>query len=123
MMNIDLNGQTALITGAGGGIGKSIGEQLIQCGAKVIWSDLPDTANALVGAGIEPQNVVSGDITDPTDAQQMTDRAVEVAGNLDILVNCAGIPAVVARTTDQNLTDWKRVVDVNLQGKIGRAHV
>lgn len=115
-MEIDLTGKAALVTGAAGGIGKAICELLTDCGAGVAWCDLPEQAEQIRAYGIGPERIVSGDVSSPDEAARMVDEAAGSLGGLDILVNCAGINAEPVRTADQSLADWKRIMDVNLQG-------
>jgi NAD(P)-dependent dehydrogenase (short-subunit alcohol dehydrogenase family) len=115
-VNIDLMGQSALVTGAAGGIGKAVCNLLADCGAKVAWCDRPEQADRLADYGVPSSQIITGDITDPDDARQMTAQAASQLGGLDILINCAGVSAVTGRTTNQRLEDWKRVMDINLQG-------
>ncbi len=115
-MEIDLTGQAALVTGAAGGIGKAVCGLLTACGAGVAWADLPGQAEQISSYGIGPERIVSGDVSCPDAAARMVEEAVGSLGGLDILVNCAGINAEPIRTADQRLSDWKRIMDVNLQG-------
>lgn len=115
-MEIDLTGRAALVTGAAGGIGKAICELLTDCGASVAWCDLPGQAEQIRAYGISPKRVVSGDVSCPDAAARMVEEAACSLSGLDILVNCAGINAEPVRTADQRLADWKRIMDVNLQG-------
>ncbi|WP_032374090.1 SDR family NAD(P)-dependent oxidoreductase [Rhodococcoides fascians] len=107
----DLDGRTAIVTGAAGGIGSSIVRALAERGALVVALDADPAVNNL--AELVSGVAVCGDLTDPA----VTARAVELAhdqsGRLDILVNSAGIQCRTA-AIDIDEEDWQRLIDVNL---------
>jgi 3-oxoacyl-[acyl-carrier protein] reductase len=89
----DLTGKTALVTGAGQGVGRRVALELAEHGARVLVNDLfPDRANAVVdeirALGGSADTAVS-DVTDPQQVKALADSA----GPVDILVNNAGLPA------------------------------
>lgn len=109
-----LEGKTALVTGASGGIGSSIARALCAQGARV----------ALSGTRLEPLEslgrelgdsavVVPCNLSDSEEAERLPARAAEAAGPVDILVNNAGITrdGLFMRMGDE---DWDRVIEVNL---------
>jgi len=116
-----LSGRTALITGAGRGIGRATAIRLAADGARIAINfkgniaAAEETKTLVVGAGSEA-TLIQGDVSQEADA----DRAVKEAlafggGKLDILVNNAGI------TRDNlllrmSLEEWDAVVDLNLRG-------
>ena len=110
----DLNGQTALVTGASGGIGGAIARVLHRQGATVA---LAGTRVAVLSALAEElgerAHVVPADLADPAAAEQLAKEAEAALGRLDILVNNAGITrdALVLRMRDE---DWQAVLDLNL---------
>src|SRR6185312_4322320 len=93
-----LSGKTALVTGAGQGIGQSIAIRLAEEGADVAINypreqDLKgaeSTRDAVVKTGRRAA-LVLGDVSKPSDTQRMVAQTVEQLGGLDILVNNAGI--------------------------------
>ena len=113
--SIDLSGRTAIVTGGAQGIGKDVAERLHSSGAKVaIWDldagELRRTASALDAHA----EVV--DQTDWTAVQGAAKSTLALFGTIDILVNNAGIAGSVGPTWDYNIEEWKRIVDVNLNG-------
>lgn len=115
-MNVDLQGKTALVTGAAGGIGQAVCRLLESCGARAAYCDQDNQRQKMLAAGVAGGQIFTGDITDPQQARRLTHEVIDTLGGLDILVNCAGISAVTASTRKQQFADWKRVVEVNLQG-------
>ena len=121
----DLTGRTALVTGAGQGVGAGIAAALVQAGAAVAVNDLvPDRASA-VAADIDRAVAVPFDVTDPEAVEAGVRAAEETLGPIDVLVNNAGIPAagfpqVTFRESDPAL--WRRFVDLNLYGVLHCTH-
>ena len=88
-------GRTALVTGAGGGIGSAISRRLATEGAHVFISDIneaaaKEVADALVGEGCSAEPLVF-DLVDPEAPKAAVQRVIEARGRLDVLVNNAGV--------------------------------
>ncbi|MGH7922765.1 MAG: SDR family NAD(P)-dependent oxidoreductase [Candidatus Dormibacteraceae bacterium] len=110
-----IDGHSALVTGGGSGLGRATAEALAGRGARVTILDLPASPGAAVAAGLPGTRFVAGDVTDEADVG----RAVDEAGDLRLLVNCAGIgPAarVLGRQGPHPLDLFRKVIDVNLVG-------
>jgi len=106
-MHIDLKPKTALVTGAGRGIGRAIAQKLAASGAAVMINDLDagpagETVDAIRAAGGRAGQL-AGDITRPDFPQQLVDATVAAFGGLDIIVNNAGYTwdNVIQKTTDE----------------------
>lgn len=117
-MQISFSGQTALVTGAGSGIGAAIALSLAESGARVIVADRNLTpAEAVVaqiiGAG-GMAHAAGGDVSDPEVVKSLVALAVEKGGALNLLVNNAGIAGTQAFVGDYPLDGWKQVIDINL---------
>ena len=104
-----LEGKSALVTGASKGIGRAIAVELAQAGARVVigYRTGKDEAEALateIGG-----RAVQADVADADDAR----RLVEEAGDIDVLVNNAGLTrdGLLARMSDD---DWRTVIETNL---------
>jgi 3-oxoacyl-[acyl-carrier protein] reductase len=114
-----LKGQSALVTGGGGGIGAAVCTAFAREGANVVVNDVNLAAAEKVSAAAQDLGVRAyadgSDITDSKAAKAMIDQAVKTHGRLDILVNNAGITrdTLVARMSDE---DWNLVLSVNLNG-------
>jgi 3-oxoacyl-[acyl-carrier protein] reductase len=102
-----LDQKTALITGAGRGIGRAIAEKLAEYGASVMINDLDAAPAAETEAAVQQAGgraaSLAGDITDPAFPQRLVDATVERFGGLDIVVNNAGYTwdNVIQKTTDE----------------------
>jgi 3-oxoacyl-[acyl-carrier protein] reductase len=110
----DLTGQTALITGASGGIGGAIARALHDQGAVVALAGTRAAALAdLAGELGERAHPLTADLADPEAADRLLRDAEAALGHVDILVNNAGITrdTLVLRMKDE---DWQAVLDVNL---------
>lgn len=112
-----LQGKTAIITGAGRGIGRATAELFARHGARVVVSDiddapLSDTVNDLLNAGGEATGV-QGDVTDKAFADRVVSAAIENFGGLDIIVNNAGYTwdAVIHKMSDEQ---WEAIIAVHL---------
>ena len=117
MNNLDLNGQVAVVTGGAQGIGFAIAQRLIASGAKVSLWDMNaavlETAVKALGASSSAKVV---DITD-LDALRRVHAEVEAeVGPVSILVNSAGIAGSNATLEDYDPDEWRRIVEINLNG-------
>ena len=116
-----LDGQIAIVTGAGRGIGRAIALELAQVGANVVinYGSSGEAARALARE-IEENNlpqplVVRADVTDFDQVTAMIEQTMHTFGQIDILVNNAGI---TRDKTLKNMTkdQWDEVIHVNLSG-------
>lgn len=115
---IDLSGQVAIVTGSGGGLGRSHARLLAKRGAHVIVNDLGEGADA-VAAEIARDGgsaiAFKGSVTDLDAMVEMAELAVQRWGRIDILVNNAGI--LRDKTfAKMDMSDFQLVVDVHLVG-------
>src|SRR5438067_1339500 len=110
----DLTGQTALITGASGGIGGAIARALHHQGAAVALAGTRTSVLADLAADLgERAHPLSADLADPEAIDRLVHDAEAALGKIDILVNNAGITRdmLALRMPDE---DWQAVLDVNL---------
>jgi len=120
-MNLfSLEGKTALVTGAGSGIGQRIALGLAEAGASVGCFDLPSskglngTVEQIKGLGREAI-ALTGDVTRGADLQRAVDGVENGLGPLSVALNCAGI-ANAAPAEEMPLEQWQRMLDINLTG-------
>lgn len=113
----DLHGLTALVTGAGQGVGAGIARILAEAGASVLVNDL-DAERAAASAATVGGRAVVFDVGDLDAVTTAVDAAVADSGPIDILVNNAGIPASMrpAKFLDLEPHEWRPYLDVNLGG-------
>jgi len=115
---MDINGQTAIVTGGGSGMGAATARSLAAAGAKVAVLDLnPDAAKA-VAAEIAGVGVVC-DVADEKAVEAAIVEAREVHGPARICISCAGVATagrIVGRDGPLPLERFKQVVDINLIG-------
>ncbi|MFL2541068.1 MAG: 3-oxoacyl-[acyl-carrier-protein] reductase [Candidatus Latescibacterota bacterium] len=110
----DLEGKSALVTGASGGIGGAIARALHSAGANVALSGTrEEPLNTLASELGENAHVTPADLLDAKSVEGLIGLVEEVIGGVDILVNNAGLTRdmLSMRLTDD---DWQSVVDVNL---------
>ncbi|HLV78613.1 MAG TPA: SDR family oxidoreductase [Marinobacter sp.] len=107
-----LKGQVALITGGAGGMGMSIARTFLEAGAKVIATDIAETAD--LGADIDYRRY---DVTSKEDTDTVIDSVLADYGHIDILVLCAG---TIARTPlgESSDEEWDAMLSVNLRGVV-----
>ncbi len=118
MTEVSLDGRVAIVTGAGAGLGRAEALALADAGARVVLNDLPGAADEAadeIRSRGGTATVVEGDVGERSTADAMLAAAVEGFGQLDVVVNNAGI------TRDRmlfNLSDeeWDLVLKVHLRG-------
>ena len=118
LMNADLGGKVAVVTGAGRGIGRAIAMALAERGARVVLAartaeDLQSAVEQIKAAGGEGQ-AVPADITDESSVEKLFAK-VRQLGRLDILINCAGVGRF-GPVQDFTAEDLDLVLGVNLRG-------
>jgi len=103
MNQYDFKGRTAVVTGGRIGIGAAIVQRLEASGARVrVWD---------VGSKDDPV-----DVTDQKSLERATAKALADFGRIDVLVNNAGIAGPAMPVVDYPVADWKRVIDIDLNG-------
>jgi 3-oxoacyl-[acyl-carrier protein] reductase len=117
--SIDLKGRIAVVTGAAQGIGFAVAERLVQSGATVaVWDrDATLAAEAVAqlgGAGkARSYTVEQADATSVAEAARQTEADL---GRIDVLVNNAGISGPTMPVVDYPVDEWRRIVDIDLNG-------
>ena len=113
-----LDGKTALITGAAGGIGQAAAKLFTEEGARVVLVDLDEGAlqDLVRFIGEERSSSVVADVTQPDQARNYVQAAVERWGGIDILLANAGIEGVIAPIPDYPIDTFDQVMAVNVRG-------
>lgn len=120
-----LDGTVALVTGASSGIGAATALELASHGASVALvarrSDrLEDLAATIRGQGGKVL-VLTADVTDEPQAREVVERTAAELGRLDTLVNNAGM-MLLGPVEDAPLTEWQRMININVLGLMYCAH-
>jgi len=114
-------GRTAVVTGAGRGIGRAIARRLATDGLAVVVSDVdPNTCDAAAGEIVDAGGravAVTCDVSDPAAVTALVERAVAEFGGVDVMVANAGI-AQVDLLLEVTPADLQRIVEVNLFGVV-----
>ena len=133
-MSISFNDQVAIVTGAGGGLGRCHALELARRGAKVVVNDLGGTMDGSGGSTEAAESVVAeikatggeaiangGSVSDRSGAQSMVDDAMNAWGRVDVLINNAGILRDKS-FSKMTLDDFEMVVNVHLLGAAYCSH-
>lgn len=115
----DLSGKVALVTGGSRGLGREMAEGLAEAGASLMllarreqW--LTPTVEEFRGRGFKCESALC-DVSNPDDVQAAVDRTIAAYGQVDILINNAGV-TWGAPAEDMPLDKWKMVIEINLTG-------
>lgn len=111
--------KTAIVTGAGSGVGKAAALALLEAGWQVVLAGRRSepllAVAAASGAGMRAL-AVPADVSDPDAVQALFASALQAFGRVDLLFNNAGVNAPGIPLEDLTVAQWKNVVDINLSG-------
>lgn len=115
-----LKGKVAIITGAASGIGEATARLFAKEGARVVVSDIDEEKGQNVASEIKKNGgeatFIKADASKAKDNEKLVSQTVDKYGELHIAVNNAGIGGPLSPTADYPLEDWKKVIDINLNG-------
>jgi NAD(P)-dependent dehydrogenase (short-subunit alcohol dehydrogenase family) len=116
---VELQGQAAIVTGAGRNIGRAIALELAAMGADIVVAEMDEATGKRTAEEVRKLGrralALRTDVTRMVDLQAMADRTAAEFGRIDVLVNNAGIHRS-AHTADVTEEDWDRLLAVNAKG-------
>lgn len=121
-MDLELKGKSAIVTGAGSGIGRAIALALSSEGADVVLADIDEpgcgeTLRRMLQVRADARGVVvRADAAQLADQEATVQAAIDHFGGLDVAVNNAGIGGEANITGELSPEGWRRVIEVNLNG-------
>ena len=114
-----LTGKSAVVTGGASGIGRETALRFAGEGAALVCADRDEAGAAAVAAEIAAKGGtalgVAADITSESDVATLVDEALAARGNVDVLVNNAGV-TILGGVAELTEADWQREIDINLTG-------
>jgi NAD(P)-dependent dehydrogenase (short-subunit alcohol dehydrogenase family) len=117
--DINLANRRAVITGGAQGIGYAVAERLLQSGASVSLWDMDAALLEKASASLADHgsvSVVEVDVSDPQSVVDAVKSTSAAMGGIDIMVACAGIAGPTMPSWEYPIEDWKRVIDIDLNG-------
>lgn len=113
----ELPGRVAIVTGAASGLGRGIAQRFAAEGARVVIADVDvDGGEALAAALGDDAIFVRTDVSDPDQVGALVAATVAKFGGLHVMVNNAGVSGRLRRLLDDDLSDFHRVMGVNVLG-------
>ena len=119
MNTYDLQGKRAVVTGGAQGIGRAIAERFLDSGATVTIWDADRSLAEQCAAELESRGTIyvnDPDVADWDRVQSATARTVAEMGGIDILCANAGIAGANATVIDTEPSEWRKVIDIDLNG-------
>lgn len=117
--SLSLQNRVGIITGGARGIGRAIAERLLKEGASVCLWDMDAAALEEARAALSPMGKVATaqvDVTSADSVEAAVQTTLAALGKIDLLVNNAGIAGTNAKLWETSPEEWRRVVEINLNG-------
>lgn len=116
-MTTNIENKVVVIVGASSGLGETLARRLAKDGAKLMLGARRSDRLAAIAADL---NLPAGayletDVIDPAQVQALVDKAVEIYGKIDVIVNNAGLMPH-SLLENRQLNDWNAMIDINLRG-------
>ena len=115
-------GLRVLISAGAGGIGAGIARAFVESGARVHVCDVDADALERIRSELPGLTTTHADVADAAQVDRLFADAAQALGGLDVLVNNAGIAGPTGGIDEMNADDWRRTVEINLNGQYQLAH-
>ncbi|HVE48502.1 MAG TPA: SDR family NAD(P)-dependent oxidoreductase [Casimicrobiaceae bacterium] len=116
MNKLDFNGRTAAVTGGAAGIGLAIAKRLMESGAKVALWDRDQAALGKAQREHGYAHIEQVDVANADSVQAAVETTARALDGIDVLVCSAGVAGANHMTWEYPLGEWRKVIDVNLNG-------
>jgi len=116
MNQIDLNGNVAVVTGGAQGIGFAVARRLQASGARIVLWDLSQTTLEQAKDQLPDAVIIQTDVANYSSVEAAVAETERQLGRVDILVHSAGIAGKNAPLDEYELDEWRRVIDIDLNG-------
>lgn len=114
---MDIKNKVIVVTGASEGIGEAIARKLAHAGAKVVLAARNDEKLATLAHELSGSVAVHTDMTQQADIQNLIDRAMEIEGRIDILINNAG-QGMMGPAEGIDIDKYKHIMNLNVYGPL-----
>ncbi len=119
-MDLKLKDRVAIVTGAASGLGRSIAGVLHEEGCRLLLADINEAGLLETAADLKTENrkpeTIAVDVRSFEQCRAMVERAIDVHGQVDILVNSAGIGGPLSFFAETQPSDWRDLIEINLVG-------